>query len=70
MAESLRLVSRTEYGLEELCRRPLPHGVDGTRLEWYLGEKQFEALFCMNKTSFYELPRWKQARMKKDCGLF
>jgi len=63
-------LSRTEYTLEELQTRPLPHGVDPSRIEQYLADKTFKDKFKMSKDEYAAAPRWKQIEMKKEAGLF
>lgn len=63
-------MTRTTYPLSTLLRRPLPDGVDPTRLEVYLSNDDFFELLSMTKTQFQELPAWKQSAVKKEKGLF
>ena len=39
------LLGRDNYSWEELKQRPLPDGVDPSRLEKYLSEEDFEVSF-------------------------
>ena len=41
-------LSRTEYSLEELRARPLPHGVDPSRIEQYLSDATFKVFILMD----------------------
>ena len=43
---------------------------DLSRLECYLGVREFQSTFVMSKEEFQSLPRWKQANMKKQHSLF
>ncbi|XP_044736426.1 serine-rich adhesin for platelets-like isoform X2 [Chrysoperla carnea] len=59
------------YPASVLLQRPLPEGVDPTRLEEYLSPNHFQQMFNgLTKEQFYELPTWKQTNLKKEYGLF
>ncbi|XP_026466874.1 supervillin-like isoform X2 [Ctenocephalides felis] len=58
------------YHPDILLQRPLPEGVDPTRLELYLEPRYFKELLGLTKEEFNELPTWKQTKVKKDKGLF
>ena len=66
----LAQLTQTEYPLSVLLERPLPEGVDPTRLELYLREDEFETALGMSKDEFEQLPLWKQTNLKKERGLF
>ncbi|XP_039285134.1 supervillin isoform X3 [Nilaparvata lugens] len=68
-AELARL-TRSTYPLAQLLQRPLPEGVDPTRLENYLSPNDFQELLGMSKEEFFEMPTWKQTNLKKTSGLF
>ncbi|ESO96779.1 hypothetical protein LOTGIDRAFT_201948 [Lottia gigantea] len=68
--EMLSKLSRTQYSLEELQERPLPEGVDASKLESYLDDETFENILHMSKEDFYKLPSWKQRQLKQPTGLF
>ncbi|KAJ1529946.1 hypothetical protein ONE63_006674 [Megalurothrips usitatus] len=68
-AELARLTQST-YPAAILLQRPLPDGVDPTRLELYLAPQHFQELLGMSKEEFLDLPQWKQTKLKKDAGLF
>ncbi|XP_068083498.1 supervillin [Anabrus simplex] len=68
-AELARL-TRSTYPPAQLLQRPLPDGVDPTRLEIYLDPSHFQELLGMTKEEFQELPVWKQKEVKKEVGLF
>lgn len=68
--ETLSQLTQTHYPLEELKADPLPEGVDPQRLESYLADEEFEAVFECSKAKFYELPSWTQNKRKKQAGLF
>ncbi|KFB35997.1 hypothetical protein ZHAS_00002992 [Anopheles sinensis] len=68
--DSLSLLSRREYPLAVLLERPLPEGVDPTKLELYLHEKDYPEGLGMTKAEYDQLPAWKQTKLKKERGLF
>ncbi len=53
-----------------LLEEPLPEGVDPLKLESYLSEQDFAAVFDISKQEFYTYPVWKQQEMKKKVYLF
>ncbi|CAN9509238.1 unnamed protein product [Ophioblennius macclurei] len=68
--EALSNLSKQQYSIEELTRKPLPEGVDPLRLEDYLSDKDFKTLLEMSRVEFNALPNWKQKNLKKSKGLF
>ncbi|XP_055532456.1 serine-rich adhesin for platelets isoform X3 [Wyeomyia smithii] len=70
IASSLSLLSRKEYPLSVLLERPLPEGVDPTKLELYLHEQDYQEALGLTKAEFDQLPAWKQTKLKKERGLF
>ncbi|XP_069701361.1 uncharacterized protein [Periplaneta americana] len=68
--EELARLTRSTYPAAQLLQRPLPDGVDPTRLELYLDPQHFQELLGMSKEEFLELPTWKQTKIKKEVGLF
>lgn len=70
IASSLSLLSRKEYPLSVLLERPLPEGVDPTKLELYLHEQDYQEALGLTKGEFEQLPAWKQTKLKKEHGLF
>ncbi|XP_042363517.1 supervillin [Plectropomus leopardus] len=68
--EALSQLSRQQYSIEELTRKPLPEGVDPLRLEDYLSDQDFKTLLGMSRVEFNALPNWKQQNLKKSKGLF
>lgn len=70
ITDALAKLSRRVYPLEMLRERPLPEGVDPTRLERYLSPEEFENALGMSLDEFKEVPTWKQSKMKKEAGLF
>ncbi|CAF1131336.1 unnamed protein product [Adineta steineri] len=66
----LNQLCRDQYSIEELRTRPLPEGVDPSKIESYLSETDFQKQFHMSKDEFYALPYWKQTNIKKPLGFF
>nr|XP_043635914.1 villin-5-like [Erigeron canadensis] len=48
---------------------PVPD-IDITKREAYLSEEEFQEKFAMPKRAFYQLPRWKQNKLKMSLFLF
>ncbi|CAF1448085.1 unnamed protein product [Rotaria sordida] len=59
-----------QYTIEELRARPLPEGVNTSKIEFYLSDDDFQKEFRMTKDEFYALPYWKQTNIKKSLGFF
>lgn len=62
-----------EYPLSELLligSVRLPRGVDRTKLELYLSDDDFRAVFKMSRASFQSLQPWKKLDLKKRANLF
>ncbi|KAH8365972.1 hypothetical protein KR093_007767 [Drosophila rubida] len=70
ISEMLAQMTQTEYPLEVLKARPLPEGVEPTRLELYLSSEDFQLALGMSREEFEQLPVWKQTKLKKERGLF
>uniref|UniRef100_A0A1Q3F1K9 Putative actin regulatory gelsolin/villin family n=1 Tax=Culex tarsalis TaxID=7177 RepID=A0A1Q3F1K9_CULTA len=70
IARQLSLLSRREYPLQVLLDRPLPEGIDPTKLELYLAAEDFPAGLGLSKPEYDQLPAWKQTKLKKERGLF
>ncbi|EDV95526.1 GH15732 [Drosophila grimshawi] len=70
ISEMLAQMTQTEYPLEVLQARPLPEGVEPTRLELYLNIDDFEQALGVTRSKFEQLPVWKQTKLKKERGLF
>ncbi|KAK2820392.1 hypothetical protein Q5P01_023351 [Channa striata] len=68
--EALSKLSKQQYSIEELTRKPPPEGVDPQRLEDYLSDQDFKTLLEMSRVEFNALPNWKQKNLKKSKGLF
>ena len=68
--DELLKYERTRFSLAVLKQRPLPEGVDPARLETYLSDEEFKNVFKVDKEQFSKLPGWKQAKTKKEVGLF
>ncbi|XP_051870243.1 villin-1-like [Pristis pectinata] len=65
--------SRKTYAPEQLINKvaeDLPPGVDPTRKEEYLSNKDFESIFSTTRMKFNAMPEWKQRNLKKEKGLF
>nr|XP_039252656.1 supervillin-like isoform X1 [Styela clava] len=70
VSKVLMTLSRLTYSIEELRGPDLPDGVDASHLESYLTNTDFEKLFKMTKKEFYELPVWKQMKIRKEKNFF
>ncbi|KAM8710344.1 hypothetical protein ACLKA7_017041 [Drosophila subpalustris] len=70
ISEMLAQMTQTEYPLEVLKARPLPEGVEPTRLELYLTNEDFQRALGVSHEEFEQLPVWKQTKLKKERGLF
>jgi septin family protein len=58
-----------KYPYEVLKSNP-PKECDKGQLEAYLTDEEFEKVFKMTRQKYYEQPKWKQLRQKKEVGLF
>jgi len=58
------------YEYDVLLKRPLPEGVDPSRLENHLEEKDFQKAFGCTRDEFLNMPKWKREAKKKDSKLF
>lgn len=56
--------------LQNIDSSQLPRGVDPTKRELALSEKEFEEVFGMNMEAFNQLAAWKRNNLKKKHGLF
>ncbi|XP_038981057.1 villin-1 isoform X3 [Phoenix dactylifera] len=45
-------------------------GIDVTRREAYLSAQEFQEKFGMSKKAFYQLPKWRQNKLKSALSLF
>ncbi|XP_048582562.1 supervillin isoform X2 [Nematostella vectensis] len=70
LEEELARLSRDNYTLKELQQKPLPEGVDPTRLEMYLDNAEFQKAFSMSKKDFDHLAAWKKLNLKKKVNLY
>ncbi|XP_059614668.1 supervillin isoform X2 [Phlebotomus argentipes] len=70
ISQYLSQITQREYPLATLLSRPLPEGVDPTRLELYLSPDEFEEALGVTLSDFQEMPFWKQTKLKKEIGLF
>ncbi|XP_055486299.1 villin-1-like, partial [Leucoraja erinacea] len=61
------------YPIDQLLDKlpgELPPGVDPTRKEEYLSDKDFESIFGTSRYKYNSMPEWKQKNMKKAKGFF
>lgn len=70
LEDELAKLQKNTYTLEQLMQRPLPEGVDPTRIEQYLNDDEFTRMFQMKKDEFVKLPRWKQIQLRKENKFF
>uniref|UniRef100_A0A8D8YEG1 Supervillin n=1 Tax=Cacopsylla melanoneura TaxID=428564 RepID=A0A8D8YEG1_9HEMI len=70
ITQELAKLTRSTYPPSELRQRPLPEGVDPTKLEVYLSADDFQQVLGLSRAEFTELPVWKQSKMKQAAGLF
>jgi len=72
VAEEFSRMTSTRYTLEELSVESslLPAHVDPSRLEDYLQTEEFLKVFNVDQETFFAMPQWKQANLKKEAGLF
>ncbi|XP_055913669.1 uncharacterized protein LOC129947223 isoform X4 [Eupeodes corollae] len=70
ITDVLTQLTQTEYPLSVIKERPLPEGVDPTRLELYLNDADFQEALGISRDEFDQLPLWKQTNLKKERGLF
>lgn len=70
MESELSKLSRATYPASELTQRPLPDGVDPTKLEVYLSNEHFAELLGMSREEFNTIPVWRQCKIKQQAGLF
>ncbi|KAL1451981.1 hypothetical protein WDU94_006302 [Cyamophila willieti] len=70
ITQELAKLTRSTYPPSELRQRPLPEGVDPTKLEVYLSAEDFQQVLGRSRAEFAELPVWKQSKMKQAAGLF
>ncbi|KAL4558345.1 hypothetical protein LXL04_036544 [Taraxacum kok-saghyz] len=70
--ENQTKVNLVNYPYERVkvnSKDPVPD-IDITKREEYLTEEEFEEKFAMPRRAFYQLPRWKQNKMKMALYLF
>ncbi|KAI8824092.1 uncharacterized protein EV422DRAFT_554245 [Fimicolochytrium jonesii] len=70
LKEVLEEYTRETYPVEILLGDNVPPHLDPTRLEAYMTEEDFEALFKMTKQAYWELQPWKRVEVKKALGVF
>ena len=66
----LTQLTRSHYTLDELKQQPPPDGVDPSRMEDYLTDKDFEKILGVTRREFLALQQWKQLELKKKAELF
>jgi len=69
VSELMDLYDKT-YSYQDLVEKKYPKGLDGSKLETYLSDKDFEDVFAVTKPEFEAYPLWKREGLKKDLGLF
>ncbi|XP_023732245.1 villin-1 [Lactuca sativa] len=67
--DGVKLVNYPYERVKVNSKDPVPD-IDITKREAYLTEEEFEEKFAMPKTAFYQLPRWKQNKIKMSLYLF
>jgi hypothetical protein len=58
------------YPYEVLLKRPLPEGVDASRLENHLDDADFKKALGLTHEEFLALPKWKRDAKKRESKLF
>jgi len=53
-----------------LILRPVPTGVDDSKLEAYLSDSEFQNVFKMSRSEFASQPDWKKTNLKRAAKLF
>lgn len=70
----LKEYARDAYAYDELRSMvetgTLPKSMDSTKLDTYLDDEEFNLVFEMERETFEQMPKWKQAKLKKEAGLF
>jgi len=57
------------HPVEHLQQRPVPLGLDATKLEQYLTDEDFAKVFGMDRQKFSSLPGFRQSSEKQKRGL-
>ena len=65
--DELAKYSRTRFTLEELSKRPVPEGVDPSKLETYLSDEEFKVQ--SNVEMFFSVCVLHSLGMLCDCSL-
>ena len=68
--EVLDKYSVKEYTYAELISKPRPYGVDTSRLETYLSDKEFVQVFGMDREEFKKMKGWQQDKLKHAAYLY
>lgn len=63
-------VSNKKYSYDDLVNKRYPSSLDGTALEKYLEDSEFEQVFKMTREKFQKLPSWQQISKKQELKLF
>lgn len=58
------------YPYEVLLKRPLPEGVDASKLENHLNADDFKKVFGVTLEEYNAMPKWKRDAKKKESKLF
>ena len=58
------------YSYEVLLKRPLPEGVDSSKLENHLNKEDFKKVFGVTHDEYQTMPKWKRDAKKKETKLF
>jgi len=70
LTKKLEGFTREFFSIDELIQRPLPEGVNPSKLETYLSDEDFFDLFRMDREEFKRLPLWRRDNLKKSVGLY
>jgi len=57
------------YSADDLRRQRIPD-LDYTKREIYLSPEEFQEIFAMTREEYYEMPKWKQTKLKRSKKLF
>lgn len=68
--QKLQSFSKQTFTYEQLLSDDLPDSVDRGKLEQYLDDDEFNAMFKMSRTEFGKLSEWKQKEAKRAVYLF
>ncbi|XP_066498667.1 supervillin isoform X2 [Hoplias malabaricus] len=68
--DALAVLTRTQFTVQELLKRPLPEGVDPLHLETYLSDHDFQVVLGMKRKDYNCLSELQQLNLKKSKGLY